>query len=52
MPEMKAEAPEVVPQSKTVDSKIENPQNQNRAIGEDSISKPATGRLQARATRV
>ena len=52
MPEMKAETPEVVPQSETVEGKIENPQNQNLATSEESISKPATGRLPARATRV
>jgi hypothetical protein len=51
MPEMKAEAPEVVPQSKTDDSKIGNPQDQDHATVEESITKPATGRLLARATR-
>jgi len=51
MPEMKAEVPEVVPQSKTVDSKIANPQDQSHATVEESITNRATGRLPARATR-
>jgi hypothetical protein len=52
MSEMKAEEPEVVSQSKTVDSEIAKLQDQNRTKGEDSLTKPATGRLPARASRI
>jgi hypothetical protein len=51
MPEIKVEEPRVVPASETVDSEIANPQDQNGANGEDPQTKPATGRLPARASR-
>lgn len=50
MPKMKAEKPEVGPASKTVDSEIGKPHDQNRAKGEDTLTKPAAGRLPARSS--
>jgi hypothetical protein len=51
MPEMEVEQSGVVPASETVDSGIENPQDQNRAKSEDPLTTPQVGRLPARASR-
>jgi hypothetical protein len=51
MPEMKVEKTGVVPASETVDSGVANPEDQNRAKSEDPLTKPAAGRLPARASR-
>jgi hypothetical protein len=51
MPEMEVEQSGVVPASKTVESAITNPEDQNRAKNEDRLTTPQAGRLPARASR-
>jgi hypothetical protein len=51
MPEMEVEQSGVVPASKTVESAITKPEDQNRATDEDRLTTPQTGRLPARASR-
>jgi hypothetical protein len=50
MQETKLEKPGVVPETNTVES--ENPQDQDRAKSENRPTKPAAGRLPARASRI
>jgi hypothetical protein len=49
MPDMEVEKPVVGRASKTVDSEIEKSENPDRSKSEDPLTKPATGRLPARA---
>jgi len=52
MPEMESEKAGVVPANKIVDGEIAQPQDQPLPPeGEDSLAKPLTGRLPARASR-
>jgi hypothetical protein len=52
MSEMNVDKPGVFLGSKTVDSEIADPQDQNRAKIEDLPTKPKPGRLPARASRI
>jgi hypothetical protein len=52
MQETKAERTGVVPETDAVESEIENPQDQDRAKSENPPTKPAAGRLPARASRI